>query len=106
MTLMAPPTPRRRVAPAAFDRWADAQRLDGDYRELARRAWGAAERHLRGSAAENLTPRQLAVCRAYLRLRGELGHWPTMAEAAAALGVTKTTLFAHLQELRRKGAVS
>ncbi len=52
-----------------------------------------------------LTPRQLEVLRYFRDYRREFGMSPTLEEAAEHLGVTKITVYEHLNQLIKKGAV-
>ena len=52
-----------------------------------------------------LTQKQLRVLRYFRDYRREQGIAPTLEEAAAALGVSKITVYEHLNQLVKKGAV-
>lgn len=52
-----------------------------------------------------LTERQLAVLRYFRDFRREQGMSPTLEEAAQALGVSKITIYEHVNQLVKKGAV-
>ncbi|MCA8956648.1 MAG: transcriptional repressor LexA [Planctomycetes bacterium] len=53
----------------------------------------------------NLTEKQLKVLRFYRDHRARHGLCPTLEEAAANLGITKVTVYEHLNQLIAKGAV-
>lgn len=52
--------------------------------------------------AERITPRQLAVLRLIAQFEGNQCYSPTIAELADELGVSRTTVFEHISELRKK----
>ena len=52
--------------------------------------------------AERITPRQLAVLRLIAQFEGSQCYSPTIAELADELGVSRTTVFEHITELRKK----
>jgi len=53
----------------------------------------------------NLTPKQLDILRRIRDSRTRSGYSPTMQEMADQVGVTKVTVFEHVQALVRKGAL-
>ena len=53
----------------------------------------------------NLTPKQLRIFEFIRSHRATKGYSPTMQEIADALGVTKVTVFEHVEALIRKGAL-
>ncbi|MFM1936937.1 MAG: LexA repressor [Planctomycetota bacterium] len=53
----------------------------------------------------NLTPKQLRIFDFIRQHRSSKGYSPTMQEIADALGVTKVTVFEHVEALVRKGAL-
>ena len=53
----------------------------------------------------NLTPKQLRIFEFIRSHRSTKGYSPTMQEIADALGVTKVTVFEHVEALIRKGAL-
>lgn len=53
----------------------------------------------------NLTPKQLHVLRRIRDLRAARGYSPTMQELANELGVSKVTVFEHVEALIKKGAL-
>ncbi len=61
--------------------------------------------HRPGADAMMLTEKQLRVLRYFRDYRLENGISPTLEEAAAALGVSKITVYEHLKQLAKKGAV-
>ena len=52
-----------------------------------------------------LTEKQIRVLRYFRDYRRQQGIAPTLEEAAAALGVSKITIYEHLNQLAKKGAV-
>lgn len=54
----------------------------------------------------NLTEKQLGVLRFFRDFRHDRGISPTLEEAAAELGVSKITVYEHLNQLLKKGAIS
>ncbi len=52
-----------------------------------------------------LTEKQIRVLRYFRDYRNDHGISPTLEEAAEALGVSKITIFEHLNQLARKGAI-
>ncbi|RMD66099.1 MAG: transcriptional repressor LexA [Planctomycetota bacterium] len=54
----------------------------------------------------NLTPKQLRILQLIRQSRLERGYSPTMQELADALGVSKVTVFEHVEALLRKGALT
>ena len=54
----------------------------------------------------NLTEKQIGVLRFFRDYRRSHGISPTLEEAAEALGVSKITVYEHLNQLIKKGAVS
>lgn len=54
----------------------------------------------------NLTPKQLQIVDFIVRYRDEKGLAPTLEEIARELGVSKITVYEHVTQLERKGAVS
>ena len=53
----------------------------------------------------NLTQKQINVLRFFRDFRAERGISPTLEEAARELGVSKITIYEHLNQLVKKGAV-
>ncbi len=53
----------------------------------------------------NLTQKQIGVLRFFRDYRREMGIEPTLEEAAQELGVSKITVYEHLNQLVKKGAV-
>ena len=53
----------------------------------------------------NLTPKQLRIFEFIRSHRATKGYSPTMQEIADALGVTKVTVFEHIEALIKKGAL-
>lgn len=53
----------------------------------------------------NLTEKQIRVLRFFRDFREEHGISPTLEEAAADIGVSKITIYEHLNQLIKKGAV-
>jgi repressor LexA len=53
----------------------------------------------------NLTPKQLAILTKIRDSRTTRGYSPTMAELAAQIGVSKVTIFEHVEALIKKGAL-
>ncbi len=53
-----------------------------------------------------LTEKQIRVLRYFRDFRHENGISPTLEEAATALGVSKITIYEHLNHLARKGAIA
>jgi len=53
----------------------------------------------------NLTPKQLRILEVIRDWRRRHGYSPTMQEIADEVGVTKVTVFEHVESLLRKGAV-
>ena len=56
--------------------------------------------------AGRITPRQLAVLRLIAQFEGSQCYSPTIAELADELGVSRTTVFEHIAELRKKGLLT
>ncbi|MGP1310905.1 MAG: transcriptional repressor LexA [Phycisphaerales bacterium] len=54
----------------------------------------------------NLTPKQLKILKLIRDWRVRTGYSPTMQELADELGVSKVTVFEHVEALIRKGALS
>ena len=54
----------------------------------------------------NLTPKQLKILQLIRDKRVQAGYSPTMQELADALGVSKVTVFEHVEALIRKGALT
>ncbi len=54
----------------------------------------------------NLTPKQLRILQLIRECREEHGYSPTMQELADALGVSKVTVFEHVNALERKGVLT
>jgi len=54
----------------------------------------------------NLTPKQLHILTRVRDLRAARGYSPTMQELADELGVSKVTVFEHVEALIKKGALS
>ncbi len=59
----------------------------------------------RAAANLMLTEKQIRVLRYFRDYRNDHGISPTLEEAAEALGVSKITIFEHLNQLARKGAI-
>jgi len=53
----------------------------------------------------NVTPRQMEILRYIRDYRARNGYSPTMQEIGDSLGLTKVTVFEHLEALERKGAL-
>ncbi|UCC22284.1 MAG: MarR family transcriptional regulator, partial [Planctomycetota bacterium] len=53
-----------------------------------------------------LTPRQLQLLKAIHRFQTSQCYSPTMAELASELGISRSTVFEHIAELRRKHLLS
>ncbi|MCC6581642.1 MAG: transcriptional repressor LexA [Phycisphaeraceae bacterium] len=53
----------------------------------------------------NLTPKQLDILRRIRMMRRTRGYSPTMQELADELGVSKVTVFEHVEALEKKGAI-
>ncbi len=53
----------------------------------------------------NLTPKQLRILDVIRQWRRQHGYAPTMQEIAEQVGVTKVTVFEHVEALLRKGAL-
>ena len=53
----------------------------------------------------NLTAKQINVLRFFRDFRSECGISPTLEEAAKELGVSKITIYEHLNHLAKKGAI-
>lgn len=56
--------------------------------------------------ANELTPRQLQLLRAIGSFQASRFYSPTIAELACELGISRSTTFEHIGELRRKGLLS
>jgi repressor LexA len=56
--------------------------------------------------SSQLTPRQVQLLRMIGRVQASQCYSPTIGELAAALGVSRSTTFEHIGELRRKGLLS
>ena len=54
----------------------------------------------------NLTPRQLQLLRAAAKFQDSNCYSPTIGDMAAQLGVSRSTAFEHIGELRKKGMLS
>ena len=54
---------------------------------------------------KSLTPRQLEILQAFRRIREESSLWPTLAELAAEMGVSRVVIFEHIGRLIKKGYV-
>ncbi len=54
----------------------------------------------------NLTPKQLAIVQFIIDYRDRKGIAPTLAEIADALGVSKITVYEHIAQLDKKGALT
>jgi repressor LexA len=52
------------------------------------------------------TPRQLELLRTTQRFLNSQGYSPTIGELASEMGVSRSTAFEHIDELRKKGLVS
>lgn len=57
------------------------------------------------SPTSNLTPKQLTILKRIRDLRIARGYSPTMQELADELGVSKVTVFEHVEALIKKGAL-
>jgi len=53
-----------------------------------------------------LTPRQLQILKAIAKFRASQCYSPTIGELASELGVSRSTVFEHIAELRKKGLLS
>jgi len=53
----------------------------------------------------NLTPRQLAIVQIIQKCRAGQGYSPTLDEIGKELGISKVTVFEHVDALKRKGAL-
>lgn len=53
----------------------------------------------------NLTPKQLRILQLIRKQRVASGYSPTMKELAAAIGISKVTVFEHVEALIKKGAL-
>ena len=51
----------------------------------------------------SITPAQSRVLAAFHRCKAESGLWPTMQELAAEPGVSKVTVWGHLQQMEKRG---
>jgi len=58
-----------------------------------------------GSVVAMLTPRQLQIVRCIEQYRSSNGYSPTLQELAAELGVSKVTVFEHVEALVKKGVL-
>jgi len=58
-----------------------------------------------GKRDRRVTPRQMQILRFIRDHEQEHGYAPTMQELADELGISKVTVFEHLEHLRRKGLV-
>src|SRR4030042_5172320 len=56
--------------------------------------------------AIQLTPRQLQLLQMVARFQENRCYSPTLAEMASELNISRSTIFEHLTELRRKGLLS
>jgi repressor LexA len=56
--------------------------------------------------AEQLTPRQLQLLRAIAGSWANLSYSPTIAELARSLNISRSTVFEHITELRKKSLLS
>jgi len=54
----------------------------------------------------NLTPKQLRILKMIRDSRVTRGYSPTMAELAGVLGISKVTVFEHIEALIKKGAIT
>lgn len=63
------------------------------------------ERLLNGRCRVNLTPKQLKILQLIRDSRVRHGYSPTMQELADQLGVSKVTVFEHVEALIKKGAL-
>jgi len=61
---------------------------------------------LQASPMVQLTPRQRQLLRLIADFRSERCYSPTIAELALELGVSRSTVFEHISELRKKGLLS
>jgi len=57
-------------------------------------------------AKGRLTPRQVQLLRIFARVQARHCYSPTIGELAAALGISRSTTFEHIGELRGKGLLS
>jgi len=57
------------------------------------------------ASGEVLTPRQVQLLNAIAGFRSSRGYLPTIGELAESLGVSRTTAFGHIEQLRRKELV-
>src|SRR3954471_9785491 len=60
---------------------------------------------LKGPRPMNLTPKQLRILQLIRDWRGRRGYLPTMQELADEIGVSKVTVFEHVEALIKKGAL-
>ena len=58
------------------------------------------------SRAESLTPRQVQLLSTIAGWQTSRGYSPTIGELARELGISRTTAFEHIEQLRQKGIVS
>ena len=57
-------------------------------------------------ASRRLTPRQIQLLRIIARVQASHCYSPTIGELAAELGISRSTTFEHIGELRGKGLLS
>jgi repressor LexA len=57
-------------------------------------------------ASPRLTPRQIQLLRIIARVQANCCYSPTIGELAAELGISRSTTFEHIGELRGKGLLS
>ncbi len=57
------------------------------------------------ASGEGLTPRQVQLLSTIAGFRSSRGYLPTIGELAESLGVSRTTAFEHIEQLRRKELV-
>jgi repressor LexA len=57
------------------------------------------------ASGEGLTPRQVQLINAIAGFRSSRGYLPTIGELAESLGVSRTTAFEHIEQLRKKELV-
>src|SRR4030042_1175653 len=61
---------------------------------------------LQSARAVKLTPRQLQLLRMVAHYQQSRCYSPTLAEMASELNISRSTVYEHLTELRRKGLLS
>ena len=61
---------------------------------------------LKAKATNQLTPRQLQLLKAICSFQVSRCYSPTIGELASELGISRSTVFEHIAELRKKGLLS